>query len=238
VSGASARLEVKGCESGGLIVSKKIDGAPAGYTGQFTFLVQCATSSGPYQKIVTVNYPTPGFVTLTDVPPGSQCTVTEGQMPATPSGYNWSGLPVYSPEGGVVTTTDHGGQVTAINTLKPCVETGQVRITKIIKGVPKDFTGTFTGTLQCWTGGHLSTFPDSHRAERPRRHRREHPPRQHLHLRRDLAVAAPGRHAVEPAGLLAVVRQRLAHGPLLPGRDRDQRGSRMLREGPRNVRHA
>lgn len=159
VSSASAHLEVKGCDGGGLIVSKKIDGAPAGFSGQFTFLVQCATSSGLYQKVVTVNYPTPGFVTLTDAPLNALCTVTEGQMPAAPSGYNWSGLPTYSPDGGVVTTTDHGGQVTAINTLKACIEIGQVRITKILKGVPNDFTGTFTGTLQCWAGGHLSTFP-------------------------------------------------------------------------------
>lgn len=159
VSGASAQLEVKGCE-GGLIVSKKVDGAPSGFSGQFPFLVQCVMPGGGfYSKEVTVTYPAPGFVSLTDVPAGSKCTVTEGQVPAAPAGYNWDGLPAYTPDGGVIVTTDKGGQVTAINTLKPCVEMGQVRITKILKGVPSGFTGSFNGTLQCWVGGNLQTFP-------------------------------------------------------------------------------
>ena len=148
VSGAKAQLEVLECPSG-LIVQKKVEGAPAGFSGQFPFLVQCATPAGLYQKEVTVAFPTPGFVTLSDVPPGSQCTVTEGTLPATPDGYNWTGLPVI---------TEENGHFTVINRMTPCNETGQVRITKIVEGLPKDYQGTFKGTLQCWAGGKLTTF--------------------------------------------------------------------------------
>ncbi len=159
VSDANGELEVVECPTG-LTVQKKVQGAPDGFAGQFTFLVQCATTTGFYQQTVTVNWPTPGFIVLNDIPPGSHCTVTEGALPAPlPTGYNWDGLPAYTPDGGVVTTTDAGGQVTVINKLKPCVETGQVKITKIVAGLPQGYSGVFQGTLQCWSGGMLSTYP-------------------------------------------------------------------------------
>jgi uncharacterized repeat protein (TIGR01451 family) len=158
---ASACVQVKSPSEGkGLIVQKKVEGAPAGFTGQFTFLVQCVTPTGFSQQVVTVNWPTPGFIALNNVPPGSHCTVTEGALPAPlPTGYNWDGLPTYTPDGGVVTTTDAGGQVTVINKLKPCIDIGQVKITKIVQGLPQGYSGVFRGTLQCWSGGALSTYP-------------------------------------------------------------------------------
>lgn len=158
VADANAQLQVVEC-TGGLIVRKEVTGAPAGYSGQFPFLVQCVTPSGLYQKEVTVSWPTPGFVALTDIPAGSQCTVTEGALPATPTGSNWDGLPVYTPDGGAIVTTDKGGEVKVRNAMKPCNETGQVRITKIVEGVPAGFKGTFTGTLQCFIAGKLVTYP-------------------------------------------------------------------------------
>ncbi len=159
ISGINQQLEVSGCESG-LIIRKNVEGAPAGFTGQFNFLVQCSTPSGFYQKAVTVNWPTPGFTTLNDVPAGSQCTVTEGPPPSPlPAGFNWSGLPIYSPAGGFVETDGKGGQVTVIDKMAPCEGAGQVKITKVVEGVPKDFAGVFEGTLQCWVSGKLTTYP-------------------------------------------------------------------------------
>jgi uncharacterized repeat protein (TIGR01451 family) len=162
VRGIDEQLEVScGGETGGLTVEKIVKGAPRGFQGQFNFLVQCATPKGFYQKAVTVSWPTPGFTALTDVPPGSQCTVTEGPPPASlPAGYNWSGLPAYLPEGGVVSIGPRGGgRVTVTDTLSLCNETGQVTITKIVKGLPGDYVGTFTGTLQCWTADKLVSYP-------------------------------------------------------------------------------
>src|SRR6185369_9920679 len=157
---ASACIQVKSPESKGLTIQKKVEGAPDGFTGQFTFLVQCATPAGFTQQVVTVNWPTPGLVTLNNIPAGSHCIVTEGALPSPlPTGYNWDGLPTYTPDGGVITTTEAGGQVTVINNIKPCIETGQVKITKIVAGLPQGYSGTFQGILQCWSGGALSTYP-------------------------------------------------------------------------------
>jgi hypothetical protein len=96
------------------------------------------------------------------VPAASQCIVTEGPPPSSlPNGYNWAGLPQYQPAGGLVSVGPKGGQVTVSNTLSPCNEKGQVTITKIVEGLSKDYVGVFEGTLQCWIGDKLQTFPVS-----------------------------------------------------------------------------
>lgn len=161
VSGIDEQLIVGDCGGvEGLTVQKDVKGAPKGFTGQFNFLVQCATPNGFYQKAVTVNWPTPGFTVLNDVPAGSQCTVTEGPPPAPlPASYNWAGLPAYFPQGGVVSTGPRGGQVVVTDSMGPCNESGQVTITKVVEGLPKDFIGTFEGTLQCWVSDKLVTYP-------------------------------------------------------------------------------
>ncbi len=159
-SGINAQLTVGDCGGSGLTIEKKVPGAPPGFKGQFNFLVQCATPKGFYQKAVTVDWPTPGFITLTDVPAGSQCTVTEGPPPASlPASYNWSGLPAYLPQGGVVDIGPKGGHVTVTDTLSACNEKGQVTITKVVQGLPKDYIGVFEGTLQCWVSDKLVTYP-------------------------------------------------------------------------------
>lgn len=160
IAGIDEQLQVD-CGTGpGLTVQKNVEGAPPGFNGQFNFLVQCATPNGFYQKAVTLNWPTPGFTVLNDVPAGSQCIVTEGPPPASlPANYAWAGLPSYLPQGGVVSIGPRGGKVTVTDTLSLCNETGQVTITKVVKGLPKDFIGVFEGTLQCWIGEKLQTFP-------------------------------------------------------------------------------
>jgi len=159
VTSINQQLEVANCPPG-LTITKKVLGAPSGYSGQFDFLVQCALPDGTfYTKPVTVAWPTPGFIVLTDVPPGSRCTVSEGTLGSAPSGYNWSGLPVYKPNNGVITTTEAGGAMTVENSIAPCNRSGQVTITKVVTNAPAGFTGTFKGLLQCWSGGQLLTFP-------------------------------------------------------------------------------
>lgn len=161
VSGIDEQLAVGDCQSsGGLIVEKVVKGAPKGFKGQFNFLVQCATPKGFYQKAVTVDWPTPGFTTLTDVPVGNQCLITEGPPPSSlPTSYSWAGLPAYSPKGGVVNLDPKGGHVTVTDTMSPCNETGQVTINKVVEGLPKDYIGVFEGTLQCWVSDKLVTYP-------------------------------------------------------------------------------
>jgi uncharacterized repeat protein (TIGR01451 family) len=160
VSGINEQLVVGDCGGAGLTIEKKVPGAPPGFKGQFNFLVQCATPKGFYQKAVTVDWPTPGFATLNDVPAGSQCTVTEGPPPASlPAGFNWTGLPAYLPQGGVISLGPKGGQVVITDTLGVCNESGQVTITKVVQGLPRDYIGSFEGTLHCWVSDKLITYP-------------------------------------------------------------------------------
>ena len=157
---ASACVQVESPPKPKFVIRKNVEGAPEGFKGKFTFLVQCSTPSGFYQTTVSVNWPTPGFSGVSDIPAGSQCLVTEGPPPSPlPIGYHWSGLPVCAPQGCIVTTSDNGGEVTLTNKLAPCSEAGQVKITKIELGLPKGFSGVYTGMLQCWSSGKLLSFP-------------------------------------------------------------------------------
>jgi hypothetical protein len=85
--------------------------------------------------------------------------VTEGPPPGSlPANYNWDGLPAYSPNGGVV-SIDPKGHVTVTDTMSLCNQTGQVTITKVVKGLPKNYIGVFQGTLSCWVSNNLVTYP-------------------------------------------------------------------------------
>ena len=103
----------------GLIIHKEVEGAPSGFTAQFPFTVQCTTPGGPYTKSVTVGWPSPGFIAVNDIPPNSNCTVTEGTLPGAPQGYSWSGSPLYTPTGGKITIGEKGGVVSVVNKLTP-----------------------------------------------------------------------------------------------------------------------
>jgi len=157
VSHATAALEILPCTPA-LTVRKTVDGAPAGYSGDFTFLVQCTTPAGFYQKPVTVSWPTPGFIGINDIPPGSRCTVTEGPLPSPlPANFNWSGLPQYDPAGPIDLTSN--SEVTITNMLRACNAVGKVTVQATLQGLPQNFAGTFAGTLQCWSGATMTSFP-------------------------------------------------------------------------------
>jgi uncharacterized repeat protein (TIGR01451 family) len=103
----------------GLIIHKEVSGAPSGYTAQFQFEVKCTTPAGPYQKTVTFGWPSPGFIAVNDIPPNSQCRVTEGAVPNAPAGYAWFGAPQYTPTDGVISLGEKGGPVSVVNRLIP-----------------------------------------------------------------------------------------------------------------------
>jgi uncharacterized repeat protein (TIGR01451 family) len=116
VSNVDVQLEVGDCPIG-LVVRKIVEGAPAGFQAQFNFSVKCTGTGTSFAKSFTIGWPNPGLTTITGIPAGSQCTVTEGAMPAAPSGLAWA-TPVYTPAGGVVTVTDKGAEVTVKNVLE------------------------------------------------------------------------------------------------------------------------
>ena len=143
----------------GLTVKKDVKGAPAGFKGTFSFLVECMTKGGLVSKTVSVDWPSPGTASVAGIPTGSTCKVTENAgLPPAPEGMIWS-TATYAPENGVVVTKDGANVVTAVNTLRPCRDKCEVRIIKKVEGAPPGFTGTFTGTLRCWINGALTPFP-------------------------------------------------------------------------------
>jgi uncharacterized repeat protein (TIGR01451 family) len=158
ISRANAPLDITGCQPPqGVTLRKIVDGAPAGFQSAFSFLVQCTTPAGFYQKIFPVQFPSPGFVSIADIPPGSTCTVTEGPLSASPSGYNWSGLAVVNPAGVIMIASNT--VITITNTLRSCSDSGKITVRGVLQDVPQNFSGDFSGTLQCWSGGTRTAHP-------------------------------------------------------------------------------
>lgn|GEM_PF-7036520 len=141
-----------------LTVTKKLAGAPAGFTGTFKFYVTCSTPNGLLQQTLSVTWPNTA-ATLTGLPAGSVCTVSEDPtLPALPAGSSWSGVPVSTPANGVIKITKDGkNQITFTNTVRTCDDQGKVKITKRVEGVPPGFTGTFNFNVTCWSGTTLIT---------------------------------------------------------------------------------
>lgn len=116
VSNIEGKLEVVECPPG-LVIQKNVAGAPEGWSGTFTFNVTC-TGQPPTQQTATVQWPSPGFTTVTGIPRGSVCTVVEGVLPGSlPHHYSWTGSPVYTPAGGKVEIGEQGGTVSVLNTM-------------------------------------------------------------------------------------------------------------------------
>ena len=116
----------------------------------------CQTPDGkllPPQRIVAP----PGIVT--GVPAGSTCWVTEDPTrPPPPPGYQWEGIPSYSPKGPIKISPNEPIKVIVTNTLKRCEDKGSSIITKIVKGVPEGKVYHFTVILRCWTGQKFENF--------------------------------------------------------------------------------
>src|ERR1700732_1626832 len=124
------------CLCGTVTVQKQVLGAPSGFTGQFTFLVECMTPQGLVQQPVTINWPGATIVTVPGIPAGSTCTVVKSQsLPTLPNGFAWAGTS-YSPAGGVVVTNDAGGTATAPHSVRPCQSNCAVLIVKKVVGAP------------------------------------------------------------------------------------------------------
>jgi hypothetical protein len=117
ISNAGGKYEVAVANSikrnspdlGSLKITKSITVSgtqPASLSGSFGFHVDC-NSGGAYDR--TINYPVPGTVTISDIPGGSICTVTEPVLPNAPAGYSWGNIEISGPasitKGGTVNVT-------------------------------------------------------------------------------------------------------------------------------------
>src|SRR5207253_17013 len=133
--------------TGSLTISKTVNTGGSGFTsGTFGVHVDCGTA-GTFDK--TITYPTSGSVTITGIPTGSSCTVTETTMPTPPTGYSW-GTPVISGSPASISTKGQTVTVNVKNTLTR--DTGSLAITKTLVGAPQGFNPTFTIHYDCGNG--------------------------------------------------------------------------------------
>ena len=86
--------------------------------------------------------------TITGIPFGTQCTVTEAGTPAVGAGYAWQ-TPIYTPSQTV--TINPGGGAISVGVENPIQGSGSLQITKTVTGDTAGYTAgtTFTMTVDC-----------------------------------------------------------------------------------------
>ncbi len=117
-------------QQGKISVTKTLDAsggsAPAG--AQFSFGIDCP--GGTYDQTITLTAPNLGPTSSTNIPSGTQCTVTETSLAAG------STLVSYTPNGGSATTPPTvtiGDNATTVNvTVKNIYQQGKISVTKVI----------------------------------------------------------------------------------------------------------
>jgi uncharacterized repeat protein (TIGR01451 family) len=142
-------------DTGSLKISKTVDAGGSNFTsGSFTVHVSCTLSGSTtltYDR--TITYPNPGNVTITGIPTGYSCVVTETNKPAAPAGYVW-GTPVIT--GSPATITKGGtAEVSVKNSL--LIKSGALTMgfCQNVNGqtIIKNYRGTNCQDLANWLKG-------------------------------------------------------------------------------------
>ena len=109
-------------DKGSLVLAKSLTGGPAGFTGPFTIHYDCGTG---FTGDVTVD--AGSSQTVSSIPTGTSCTVSEPTLPSAPAGYSF-GTPTFSPSATVTIPDGSGSSVTVTtnNTLTPNTPTAQI----------------------------------------------------------------------------------------------------------------
>jgi hypothetical protein len=134
-------------DKGSLVLAKSLTGGPAGYTGPFTIHWDCGTF-GSGDKSVSAG----SSETISNIPTGTSCTVSEPNLPTPPTGYSF-GTPSFSPSATVTIPAGNGSSVTVTTNNSLTRDTGSFKITKTVSN-PDGATlpSAFTGTYDCGTG--------------------------------------------------------------------------------------
>jgi hypothetical protein len=134
--------------TGSLVLTKTLTGSGAsGYTGAFDIVYDC--SDGTVHD-GTASLTSGGTTTISGIPSGTTCTVTEPTLPSVP-GYTF-GDPSFDPTTGVVTIPNNqGGSVTVATTNTLTQNTGKLILSKTLTGGPSGYTGPFTIHYDCGT---------------------------------------------------------------------------------------
>jgi parallel beta-helix repeat protein len=76
-------------DTGSLKITKTVDAGGSSFaSGSFDVHVVCTADGGTYNR--TIAWPNPGYVTITGIPSGTSCTVTETGLSPAPFAYTWS----------------------------------------------------------------------------------------------------------------------------------------------------
>ena len=102
---------------GSLTITKEFNPQQSGYTGTFDINYTCVDGATPV-KNGTVKLAAGASETITGLPTGTTCTVTEPNLPANPTGWTFN-PPTFSPANGqaTVTTKDQTVSVTVVNSV-------------------------------------------------------------------------------------------------------------------------
>ncbi len=101
---------------GSLTITKEFNPQQSGYTGTFDINYTCVDGADKV-KNGTVKLAAGASETITGLPTGTTCTVTEPNLPANPTGWTFN-PPTYSPSNtATVTTKDQTVSVTVINSV-------------------------------------------------------------------------------------------------------------------------
>ncbi len=131
-------------DTGSLKLTKSLSGGPAEYTGPFTIHYDCGVGFTGDVSVAAGS-----SQTVSGIPSGASCTISEPTLPTPPDGYSF-GTPTFSPSATVTTSTGTTVEVTTNNTLVR--DQGYLKISKVFDPKTSGFNGTFAIVYNCGAG--------------------------------------------------------------------------------------
>ena len=122
-------------DKGSLKVMKEFNALTSGFDGTFDLLVDCSVDS--FDQTVTLA--AGGEETISGIPTGTTCEVTEPTLPTAPDGWTF-GTPVVDPAG-EVEITDKATTYTVTVTNSISREPGAIEVLKIDEGAEAALAG-------------------------------------------------------------------------------------------------
>ena len=143
-------------DTGSLVLAKSLNGGPAGYTGPFDIAYSCTIAGGdPISGSRSVA--AGSSVTVTGIPTGYECVVSEPTLPTVPQGYTF-GTATFTPTNATAEIGRTPQTVTTHNVLTR--DLGNLVLSKSLSGGPSGYTGPFTIGYVCTIDGG-STISDT-----------------------------------------------------------------------------
>jgi hypothetical protein len=136
--------------TGSLQLVKALSGGPDGFTGPFTIEYACALSDA---SAITGSrsIDAGASATVTGIPSGYECVVSEPMLPEAPTGYSF-GAPSFTPTSGKVVIGEDSTS-TAITQNSLTRNQGNLRISKSLTGTPAGYDPDFDVSYVCTLEG-------------------------------------------------------------------------------------